>query len=53
CTDDSFKTQIISFTQQSCLRIVCATIVFRMGINCLDVRSVVHMGPPDDLKSYI
>uniref|UniRef100_A0A1X7U944 DNA 3'-5' helicase n=1 Tax=Amphimedon queenslandica TaxID=400682 RepID=A0A1X7U944_AMPQE len=53
CTIDSLKTQIISFTQQSCLRIVCATIAFGMGINCLDVRSVVHMGPPDDLKSYI
>ena len=54
CTDDSVKDQIItSFTKPSCLRIVCATIAFGMGVNCQDIREVVHLGPPDDFESYI
>ena len=54
CTDNDVKSQIISsFTKPSLLRIVCATIAFGMGVNCLDVRMVVHLGPPDDKESYI
>jgi ATP-dependent DNA helicase RecQ len=54
CTDQIVKKQIISsFTQASCLRIVCATVAFGIGINCPDVREVVHLGAPDDVESYI
>ena len=38
---------------QSNLRIVCATIAFGMGIDCPDVRAVIHVGPPEDIESYI
>ena len=54
CTDNAIKNQIItSFTQHSCLRVVCATVAFGMGVNCPDVRTVIHVGPPDDIESYI
>ena len=32
---------------------ICATIVFGMGVNCPDVRVVIHIGPPDDREAYI
>ena len=54
CTDIDIKNKIISsFTKQSSLRIVCATIAFGMGVDCPDVLSVIHLGPPDDVESYI
>lgn len=55
CTDSEVKNQIIaSFTQTECnLRVVCATIAFGMGINCPNVRQVIHVGAPDDIESYI
>ena len=54
CTDISVKNQILaSFTQPSCLRVICATIAFGMGVNCPDVRVVIHIGPPDDIEAYI
>ena len=52
CTDEAVKNQILqSFTKDSCLRVVCATIAFSMGVDCPDIRQVVHFGPiaPDDL----
>ena len=54
-TDTEVKLQIIdSFCNPSApLRIVCATIAFGMGIDCADVREVIHFGVPDDTESYI
>ena len=53
CTDEDIKSQIVeSFTRSSCLRIICATVAFGMGVNCPDVREVVHLGPPNDIESY-
>lgn len=54
-TQEEVKEQILkSFTNpQSPLRIVIATIAFGMGINCTDIRQVIHVGPPDDIKSYV
>ena len=34
-------------------RVVVATVAFGMGIDCPDVRQVVHVGPPEDVESYI
>ena len=54
CTDDDVKAQIISsFTSESPLRIVCATVAFGMGSDCADVCQVIHVGAPDDVESYI
>ena len=53
CTDAEVKTQIISsFTSKKApLRIVCATVAFGMGIDCPDVRQVIHLGVPEDTES--
>ncbi len=53
-TDPNVRSNIIKlFTSESQLRIVICTISFGMGINCPDVRNVIHVGPPDNLESYI
>ena len=54
CTDEVVKEEIISmFTKKSCLRIIIATVAFGMGIDCPDVRQVIHMGAPSDIESYV
>ena len=35
------------------LRIVVATVAFGMGIDCPNVRHVIHVGPPDDVENYV
>ena len=53
-TDTHIKEEIIRlFTKQSRLRIVVGTIAFGMGIDCHDVRNIIHFGAPDDVESYI
>lgn len=53
-TDSSIKEDIIRlFTTSSQLRVVIATVAFGMGVDCGDVREVIHLGAPDDLESYI
>ena len=48
------KTQILKlFKENTNLRVVVATVAFGMGVDCPDVRQVVHIGPPDDVSSYI
>lgn len=41
------------FTTESCLRVVVATVAFGMGIDCPDIRQVIHLGPPNDVEGYI
>ena len=56
CTaaDEVTKSKILEqFTKPSQLRIVIATVAFGMGIHCPDVYKIIHLGPPDDLESYI
>ena len=54
CTDPVVKEEIISaFTKESNLRIVIATVAFGMGIDCPNVRQVIHLGTPSDLESYV
>ncbi len=54
-TDDSVKSKIVkNFKKQdSPLRLVIATIAFGMGIDCCDVREIIHVGPPEDIESYV
>ncbi len=41
------------FTTDSHLRVVIATIAFGMGIDCHDIRQVIHYGSPSDIESNI
>ena len=53
-TDPGHKSQIIQlFQEESKLRVVVATVAFGMGIDCSNVRQIVHVGLPDDICSYI
>ncbi len=55
CTDQEVKDAILSSLKSSSapLRIVCAMIAFGLGVDCLDVRQVIHIGAPADEESYI
>ena len=35
------------------LRVVIATIAFGMGLDCPDVKEVLHWGPAEDIESYV
>ena len=53
-TDQHQKDEIISlFTKPTQLRVVIATIAFGLGLDCPDVRQVIHVGLPEDIESYI
>ena len=54
CVDEEIKASIINlFSKATHLRIVIATIAFGMGIDCKNVWQIVHVGPPEDIESYI
>lgn len=54
CTHPSVKSKILKqFTSPSSLRLVIATIAFGMGVNCPDVRQVIHWGVPEDTEMYV
>ena len=45
---------VASFSKSDAsFRIVICTIAFGMGINGVDVRQIIHWGPPSDVESYI
>ena len=55
CTHPDVKKQIL---EQFCkthsrLRVVVATIAFGMGLDCPDVRRVMHWGPSEDIELYL
>ena len=53
-TDQPHKETTISlFTKPSQLRLVIATVAFGLGIDCPDVREIIHVGTPEDVESYI
>ena len=55
CTDPSVKKKILELftTPSSSLRVVIATVAFGMGIDCQDVRQIIHWGVPEDSEMYI
>ena len=54
CTHESVKSTIMTqFTTKSPLRIVIATVAFGMGIDCPDVRQIIHWGVPEDAEMYV
>ena len=40
-------------TDTSKLRILIATTAFGLGVDCPDIRRVIHWGPPNDLDAYV
>ena len=53
-TDPEVKGLIIEqFSKKQNPRILIATVAFGMGIDCKDVRQVIHFGPPVDIESYV
>ena len=53
-TDTKLKSDILSnFEDGKNSMVVVATVAFGMGIDCKDVRQIVHVGLPDDVSSYI
>ena len=54
-TQVEVKEEIIRYFKDptSNLRIVIATIAFGLGIDCPNVRQVIHYGPPEDVESYV
>ena len=55
CTHPAVKDAIVaSFTSaNSPLRILVATIAFGMGLDCPNIRRVIHWGPPSNIESYL
>ncbi len=54
CTEEIVKESIVNlFTSNSILRVVIATVAFGMGVDCHDIRQVIHYGSPNDIESYI
>ena len=54
-TDPVVKKNIVDcFTSVgSVLRVVICSTAFGMGVNCSDIRTVINLGPPDDVEEYI
>ena len=51
---DVKKSILCSFVQPTHhLRIIIATVAFGMGLDCSNIRRVIHWAPPDDLESYL
>ena len=55
CTETSTKEEIVTeFSKKDGrLRIVIGTIAFGMGLDCPDVRQILHWGMSHDIESYI
>ena len=54
-TSASCKKAILKlFAERAgCLRIIIASVAFGMGVNCPDVRKVIHFRAPASLSSYV
>ena len=55
CTTTSVKNAILqSFcSTNSKLRVVVATVAFGMGLDCPNVRRIIHWGPSSDVEQYL
>ena len=54
CVEPEIKDTILeSFIKKNNPRILVATVAFGMGINCPNIRQVIHLGSPDSIESYV
>ena len=52
---DEMKKKIVEsfMTEGGKLRVVIATSAFSMGVDCPDIRNIVHFGPPSSVIQYV
>lgn len=54
CIEPEIKNTILEhFTKKNNPRILIATVAFGMGIDCPNIRQVIHLGSPDSIESYV
>ena len=55
CTTNQVKESILRTFCDPCgtLRVVIATVAFGMGLDCPNVRRVIHVGAPVDVEDYL
>lgn len=55
CTNQEVKDEILcNFSDpKGILRIVVATVAFGMGLDCPNVRRIIHIGAPSDVEAYL
>ena len=55
CTRKDVKEEILSSfpKKNSKLRNIVATVAFGMGLDCPDVRRIIHWGPHEDIEMYL
>ena len=55
CTHPTVKNMILRQFQQpdSSLRVIVATVAFGMGLDCPNVRRIIHWGSPNDVETYM
>ena len=55
CTEPSIKEEMVTefAKEDGRLRIILGTIAFAMGLDCPDVRQIIHWGMSSDIESYI
>ena len=53
-TDQHVRDVILKqFSTPSCLRVTIATVAFGLGVNCPDIRRIMHFGIPEDIETYV
>ena len=55
CTHKSVKDTILQLFPKPSghMCVIVATIAFAMGLDCPNVRHIIHWGPPSNVESYI
>lgn len=55
CTHPTVKESILCSVpdKEGTLRIIIATIAFGMGLDCPNIRRVIHWGPSSDIEAYL
>uniref|UniRef100_A0A1X7VJN7 Helicase C-terminal domain-containing protein n=1 Tax=Amphimedon queenslandica TaxID=400682 RepID=A0A1X7VJN7_AMPQE len=53
-TDPVVKVKIVTnYTTPSCLKVLICTDAFGMGIDCRDIKVVIHYGVPGNVETYV
>ena len=55
CTHPTVKDSILNSisSKDGTLRVIIATIAFGMGLDCPNIRRIIHWGPSSDVESYL